>query len=158
MKNTVFETFWTIRFRKGTLKTILKSIFHYILILHSDWLTRFLAANQIAFKQHSKFYAENLFVKMRTRLNVLACSETSIQLIIEGAKLILVELLTPLAENQAMLLLTSVTRFGDFCTLGNFLKPLATITLLKSPTVLGNFCKGVKMDHFSTEIIFGKLL
>ena len=122
MKNTVFETFWTIRFRKGTLKTILKSIFHYILILHSDWLTRFLAANQIAFKQHSKFYAENLFVKMRTRLNVLACSETSIQLIIEGAKLILVELLTPLAENQATLLLTSVTRLGDFLHFGQLFK------------------------------------
>ena len=38
----------------------------------------------------------------------------------------------------------SVTRFGVFCTLGNFLKPLADIKLPKSPTFLGNFCKGVK--------------
>ena len=35
-----------------------------------------------------------------------------------------------------------------FCTLGDFLKPLATIILLKSPIVLGNFCKGVKIYHF----------
>ena len=42
-------------------------------------------------------------------------------------------------------------------TLGNFLKPLATINLSKSPTFLGIFCKGVKIDHFSSEIIFGQL-
>ena len=38
-----------------------------------------------------------------------------------------------------------------FCT-------LTTINLLKSPTVLGNFCKGVKIYHFSIDIIFGQLL
>ena len=42
--------------------------------------------------------------------------------------------------------------------LGSFLKPLATINLTKSPTFLGNFCKGVKIYHFSFEIIFGELL
>ena len=42
-----------------------------------------------------------------------------------------------------------------YWTLGNFLKPLATITLSKSSTFLGNFCKGVKLYHFSLEIIFG---
>ena len=51
---------------------------------------------------------------------------------------------------------SSATRFGDF--LHDFLKPLATIILLKSPTVLGNFCKGVKIYHFSSEIIFGQHL
>ena len=45
-----------------------------------------------------------------------------------------------------------------YCTLGNFLKRLATINLPKSPTFLGNFWKGVKIYHFSTEIIFGQLL
>ena len=45
-----------------------------------------------------------------------------------------------------------------FCTLGNLLKPLATINLPKSLTFLGNFCKGVKMYDFSSEIIFGQLL
>ena len=45
-----------------------------------------------------------------------------------------------------------------FCTLGNFLKPLATINLPKSPTFLGNFCKGVKIFHFSSEIIFANFL
>ena len=53
---------------------------------------------------------------------------------------------------------SSVTRLGDFWTLGNFLKPLATINLPKSPTFLGIFCKGVKIYHFSSEIIFGQLL
>ena len=43
-------------------------------------------------------------------------------------------------------------------TLGNFLKPLATINLSQSPKFLGNLCKGVKMYHFSSEIIFGQLL
>ena len=32
-----------------------------------------------------------------------------------------------------------------YCTLGNFSKPLAAINLPKSPTFLGNFCKGVKI-------------
>ena len=51
-----------------------------------------------------------------------------------------------------------MTRLGLFCTLGNFLKPLATINLPRSPTFLGNFCKGVKIYPFSSEIIFGQLL
>ena len=53
----------------------------------------------------------------------------------------------------------SVTRLGDFfCTLGNHSKHLATINLPKSPTFLGNFCKVVKIYHFSGKIIFGQLL
>ena len=35
---------------------------------------------------------------------------------------------------------------------------LATRHLRKSPTFLGNFCKGVKIYRFSSEIIFGQLL
>ena len=45
-----------------------------------------------------------------------------------------------------------------YWTLGNFLKPVTTINLPKSPTFLGNFCKGVEIFHFSREIIFGQLL
>ena len=52
----------------------------------------------------------------------------------------------------------SVTRLGNFCTLGNFLKPLATINWPKSASFFGNFCKVVKINHFSSEIIFGQLL
>ena len=51
-----------------------------------------------------------------------------------------------------------MTRLGVFLTLGNHSKPLASINLPKSPTLLGNFCKGVKIYHFSSEIIFGQLL
>ena len=53
---------------------------------------------------------------------------------------------------------SSVTRLGDFCTLGNHSKLVATIILPKSPTLLGKFCKGVKIIHFSSEFIFGQLL
>ena len=45
-----------------------------------------------------------------------------------------------------------------YTTLGKFLKPLATIKLPKSPTFLGNFCKGVKIYYFSSEIIFRQLV
>ena len=43
-------------------------------------------------------------------------------------------------------------------TLGNFPKPVATISLPKSATFLDNFCKGVKIFKFSCEIIFRQLL
>ena len=46
---------------------------------------------------------------------------------------------------------------GDW-TMGNFSKPVATISLSKSPGFLGNFCKDVKIFSFSSEIIFGQLL
>ena len=45
-----------------------------------------------------------------------------------------------------------------YCTLANHSKPLATINLPKSPTFLGYFFKGVKIIHFSSKFIFGKLL
>ena len=54
--------------------------------------------------------------------------------------------------------MASVTRLGDLLDYGQLLKPLATIILPKSHKFLGNFCKGVKMYHFSSEIIFGQLL
>ena len=52
----------------------------------------------------------------------------------------------------------SVTRLGDLLNFGQFLRPLATINLTKTPTFLGNFCKGVEIIHFSSENIFGRLL
>ena len=51
-----------------------------------------------------------------------------------------------------------MTRLGDLLSFGQLLKPLATINLPKSTTFLGIFCKGVKINHFSSEIIFGQLL
>ena len=51
-----------------------------------------------------------------------------------------------------------MTRLGNLLKFGQLLKPLTTINLPKSPTFLGNFCKGVKIYHFSSEIIFGQLL
>ena len=45
----------------------------------------------------------------------------------------------------------------DFFDFGQLLKPLATINFPKLPTFFGNFCKGVKVFNFSSEIIFGQL-
>ena len=45
-----------------------------------------------------------------------------------------------------------------YWTLGLYSKPFATINLPKSPTFLGNFCKGVQIFNFSSNIIFGQLL
>ena len=42
-----------------------------------------------------------------------------------------------------------------YWNLGNFLKPLETINLPKSPTFCGNFCKGVKIYHFSKKSFCG---
>ena len=52
----------------------------------------------------------------------------------------------------------SVTRLDDLLDFEQFLKPLATINLSDSPTFLGNFCKGVKISHFYSEIIFNRHL
>ena len=54
-------------------------------------------------------------------------------------------------------IVSSVTRLGDLLDLGNFLRPLATINLPKSLTFLWNFCKAVKIYHFSSEIILGQV-
>ena len=51
-----------------------------------------------------------------------------------------------------------MTILADLLDFGQFLKPLAAINLPKSPIFLGNFCKGVRINHFSSEIIFGQLL
>ena len=42
-----------------------------------------------------------------------------------------------------------------YWTLGKFLQPLATIILPKSPTFLGNFCKGVENYPFSSATFLG---
>ena len=58
-------------------------------------------------------------------------------------------------------ILDTLTVWPDWAiywTLGNFLKPLATINLPKSLKFPGNFCIGVKSYHFYSEIIFGQLL
>ena len=52
----------------------------------------------------------------------------------------------------------SVTRLGNVLDFGQLFKAGATISLPKYTTFLGNFCKGVKVFNFSSEIIFGQLL
>ena len=49
----------------------------------------------------------------------------------------------------------SVTRFGDLLDFGQLFQSLwQQFILPKSPTFLGNLCKGVKIFYFSSEIIF----
>ena len=48
-----------------------------------------------------------------------------------------------------------MTRLGDLLDFEQLFKPVETISMPKSPTFLGDFCKGVKIFHFSSEIIFG---
>ena len=52
----------------------------------------------------------------------------------------------------------SGTRFGDLLDFGQLLKPQAPINLPKSLIFLGNLYQGVKIYHFSSEIIFVQLL
>ena len=53
---------------------------------------------------------------------------------------------------------SSVTRLGDFFNFGQPFKAGGNNILHKSTTLLGNFCKGVKIIHFSCVIVFGQLL
>ena len=48
----------------------------------------------------------------------------------------------------------SVTRLGDLLDFEQLFKPVETISMPKSPTFLGDFCKGVKIFNYSSEIIF----
>ena len=53
----------------------------------------------------------------------------------------------------------SVTRLGDLLVFGQLFKAFGNNKFAQiSHTFLGNFCKGVKIYHFSSEIIFGQLL
>ena len=63
-----------------------------------------------------------------------------------------------LADYCGRSILNSVTRLGDLLDFRQVFKTFATIDLPISPTFLGNFCKGVKINHFCSEIIFGQLL
>jgi len=54
--------------------------------------------------------------------------------------------------------MNSVTRLGDFLHFGQLFKAFGNNYLAQSFTFLGNFCKGVKIYHFSSEIIFSQLL
>ena len=47
-----------------------------------------------------------------------------------------------------------MTRLGDLLDFGQLSKAFVKINLSKSPTFLGNCCKGVKIYNFSSEIIF----
>ena len=52
----------------------------------------------------------------------------------------------------------SVTRLGDLLHFGQLFKASGSNDFAQIAHVLGNFCKGVKIFHFSSGIIFGPIL
>ena len=52
----------------------------------------------------------------------------------------------------------SVTRLGDLLHFWQSFKAFGNNKFAQISYILGNFCKGVKIIHFSSEIIFGQLL
>ena len=50
-----------------------------------------------------------------------------------------------------------VTILGDLLDFGQLFKVCGNNYLPQIAYILGNFCKGVKIYHFSSEIIFGQL-
>ena len=59
---------------------------------------------------------------------------------------------------KKMMALVSVTELGNLLDFGQFESLWQQLICHKSSTFLGNFCKGVKIFSFSSEIIFGQLL
>ena len=53
---------------------------------------------------------------------------------------------------------SSVTRLGDLWYFGHLFKAFGNNYFAQIALILGNFCKAVKIFHFSNEIIFGLLL
>ena len=53
---------------------------------------------------------------------------------------------------------SSVTRFGNFLHFGQFFIAFGNNLFPRCSTFLGNFFKGVKIYHFSSEIILGNFL
>ena len=52
----------------------------------------------------------------------------------------------------------SVTRLGDLLHFGKLFKACGNNYFVHIAHILRSFCKGVKMFHFSNDIIFGQLL
>ena len=53
---------------------------------------------------------------------------------------------------------SSVTRLGNFVHFGQLFKAFGNNLFVQISYILRHFCKGVKIYHFSSEIIFGQLL
>ena len=51
-----------------------------------------------------------------------------------------------------------MTRLGDLLHFGQLFKAGGNNYFAQIAHILGNFCKSVKIFHFSSEIIFGRLL
>ena len=52
----------------------------------------------------------------------------------------------------------SVTRLGDLLHFGQIFKASGNNYFAQTAHILGKFCRGIKIFHFSSGIIFGQLL
>ena len=59
---------------------------------------------------------------------------------------------------ENLYLAANVTRLGDFLHFGQIFKAGGNKYFTELPTLLGRFCRCVKIIHFSIAIIFGQLL
>ena len=53
---------------------------------------------------------------------------------------------------------SSVTRLGNLLDFGQVFKAFGSMKCAQISHFLGNFCEGVTIYHFSSEIIFGQFL
>ena len=59
---------------------------------------------------------------------------------------------------DVLMLLNSVTRLGDLLHFGLLFRACGNNYLAQIAHIFWNFCKCVKIFHFSSDIIFGQLL
>ena len=61
-------------------------------------------------------------------------------------------------KTEEIEIIASVTRFGNFLHFEQPFKAGGNNYFTQITHILGDFCKGVKIIHFSSEFIFGQLL
>ena len=123
----------------------LKRKSHILLPLDNTWLVIVGISNQSPVCREA-LWNENKFVNL-LKLLVDVNSYSEIKYVATKA-----------LDCSVQLLITSMTRLGDLLDFGQLFKSLAIINLPKSSTLLRNFCKVVKIYHFSIEIVFGPLI
>ena len=174
-RNLSEKIIWTFRCCKTVLLLLVSSHAdsrpHMMTILLSNWL--FL----VCFTYFCSLLASCVFMMLCTMfIHYLNAAVLFINMSRFKLLFLLVSLYTKLAFRlldtfKAFFCTTSIDRVKPFdmsavrpdwaiffCNLYNHSKPVAPIILPKLPKLLGIFCKGVKISHFSIEIIFGLLL
>ena len=67
------------------------------------------------------------------------------------------KLLNPQLPLLNISMVTNVTRLGDLLDFGQVFKAFGNNQFAQISHILRQFCKGTKINHFSSEIVFGQL-